>query len=357
MNKAPLIVAWFFLSRWLFVVDSVYGQQGKPQPDEKQPTITDFETGSIERGPFQPRTEFAAGAPIRVRVKIDSNSTYVNTPWLALGAPPYGPFQPGVQMTHTTGNMYEATLHGQPYGAYQLQLTVSYVLSLPHSIEELFLEWRKQTRSRPFFVEARAGCFAFDTTPDPEGWTFEGVFDSDTSTHVETCSQADLNGLLDWQSGMTFPAGPLGVTPAEGHGSIRFWATNNCFPNSVPSGFSRVDFVSPNLASRAEWQGISGFSARVHAGAIRLYPRVWAQPLITVKDSEGATRIFRPASVNGKPYFPRLTDGWTEIRFDNAPLPAGSTVLNVRVRLFLESITIGELNTATFLDGVCPIPK
>jgi hypothetical protein len=106
---------------------------------------------------------------------------------------------------------------------------------------------------------------AFPTTPDPEGWMFEGVFDGDTPTHVETCSQADLNRPFYWQSGMTFPAGPPGVTPAEGHGSIQFLAGPGCFRSSVPSGFWRVDLVSPNLESRPEWQGISGFSARAFA--------------------------------------------------------------------------------------------
>lgn len=362
MNKAPLIVALSFLTLSLATAQGpALSRLNFLFSLEPTITITDFETGSIETDTFQPRTEFAEGAPIRVRVKIDPNSTFGLIPKLAVGVPPNGPFQPAVEMTHTTGNMYEATLNGQHYGAYQLQLTVSYHLRLQGTLsaEQLLHSQRSKTRSRPFFVEAPAGCFAFDTTPDPEGWTLEGLFAGETPTHVETCKQADLNRLFSWQSGMTFPASSS-VNPAEGHGSIQLLAGLGCFPGN-PSGkkdktdFWWLDFVSPNLVSRAEWQGISGFSARVNPGAIRLITRLWAQPLINVRDSEGATTIRRPVDVNWG--ITPLTDDWTVISFDYANLPAGSTVLNVRVRLFIEPVNWGDvlLLRAMFLDGVCPI--
>ncbi len=113
-----------------------------------------------------------------------------------------------------------------------------------------------ETRTRPFFVEAAPACFAFDTTPDPAGWTFEGIFDGDTATHVETCAATTLAPLFSWQAGFTFPA-LGGVSPAEGHGAIQFAFTAACYPSAAPSGFWRIDLVSPNLEARADWQGLT----------------------------------------------------------------------------------------------------
>ncbi|MFQ5664375.1 MAG: hypothetical protein ACE5HL_11140 [Terriglobia bacterium] len=297
---------------------------------------------SIQNLQIQARKQ---GEPIPVDADVRPWLTTVGTPTLGVGPypPPHGPYRDAGQMSKKPGIHYQGNLQNLEYGAYELRLMVPYRVFA-------FLGYanRTETAVETFLVNAPDCCFSFDGGRGTSGWTLDAIYDGDTPNAIGTCDPT-----LAW-SGVNWPVS----LPGDARGSIWVFmqpdAVGGCFPTDPSvANLWRIDFISPDLETRPDWQGISGYRFRFMAGV----PGITIQPLLKVRKSNNQIVFFRPVDSAGSPVFYQIDSGqgWHEIEFR---LPESATILNVVVRVFgdTDQVFWGGTEGAVNLDGVCPIP-
>ena len=200
------------------------------------------------------------------------------------------------------------------------------------------------TRQTLFLVGAQAGCFNFDQVNSVQGWTAVGMFNGDQSANLNNA------GLIPtWNSSFGF----LSPNSADADGGLVLNVTGNVIPPaaSLPSGFSRFDFRSPDMTTDTRWQGIRGISFRMATDIVGM---LQVQPLLAVRRPDGTNSFLRQVDSSGNPVFITLFGGEALFRVfvANIPVPAGYTVLSTHLRVFNP---VGSLHPSfVILDGVCP---
>jgi hypothetical protein len=200
------------------------------------------------------------------------------------------------------------------------------------------------TRQTSFLVGPQAGCFNFDQVNSVQGWSAVGMFNGDQSTNLNNANLAPT-----WSSSFGF----LSPNSADADGGIVSNVTGNMIPPaaSLPSGFSRFDFRSPDVSADTRWQSIRGLSFRMATDIVGM---LQVQPLLSVRRPDGANSFLRQVDSGGNPVFITLFGGELVYRVftANIPVPAGYTVLGTRLRVFNP---VGSLHPSfVLLDGVCP---
>ena len=201
------------------------------------------------------------------------------------------------------------------------------------------------TRQTSFLVGPQAGCFNFNVANSLQGWSTAGMFNGDQSAQVVAA-----NLIPTWNDGFGF----LSLANSDNDGGLLLMLNGALFQpaSAFPSGFSRFDFRSPDLSANTDWQGIRGVSFRVSSNSILV---TQVQPLLRIRKSSGAETFFRPVDSTGAPIFFTLlgSDGvGFEVFAADIPLPAGSTVLGMHLRVF--HATGSPTPSAVVVDGVCP---
>ena len=257
-------------------------------------------------------------------------------------------FSPAGTMARTTGNHYEGTIPGLPYGAYQLRVKVPYTLVL------LPLGTSTRTAHARFFVDAPAGAFTWDSPAEGvQGWTFNGIFDGTTNTNVSQCPGSNLPAQLT-RNQATWP---LTFDEGESRGSLAAPLLPGCLPNQpsqVPqSGFWRFDLISPGLQNRPEYQQMTDLEFRVRSPIpVRVQP-----VFVATQDPSSPINLFVETNNANQPIFHELAGGWNVIRVPD-PMPAGRTLDRIRIRVFGNPLdtNLGDSGNL-LLDGVVPLQQ
>lgn len=284
----------------------------------------------------------AQGQPIPVAVDVTPFMTTVLPPEaFAREDLPGSMFQAEGTLSASSGHHYTGNLAPRNYGAHQFRVEVPYRLPLVPGTS-------RRSAERKFFVDAPAGCFAFDGTGN-EGWRVLGIFDGgNPNTQVSTCGPLDDPALAiagaNWpeaepgRAGLALPLGP-GCFPSS--------------PNAVSSGFWAFDFISPSVENRPGWAGQTAFTFRINSfDAVIVPDGLFAQAILKVRKPDGTESFFHEVNAAGQPRFEVIPAGWSQFTFQFTP-PAGSVPLEARVRVFgVPAVRSSDLSVE--LDGVCP---
>ena len=286
------------------------------------------------------------GEEIMVSTTIKPYLTIVRTPQLGVGfyPPPRGPYEDAGTLTKIADNQYEGSLTAQNYGGYEMELTVPYLQAL--------LPFLRSSTSRyaTFYVDGPSTCFAFDGEDvGADGWTIDGVYDGDSNNKV---SEPAINLL--WLDTNNWPEPMDGAERGDHRGAVGF----EIDPMQIPvdselyeKTFWRVDFRSPPLENRVDWQAMQGVSLRFVSEAQRLF----VQPLIKVRKNDSSIIHLRQVDAQGESVFHSIpTESWHMIEFPMQLPEDVAAVLGVEIRLF-GSLTDLPFNydLESFLDGVC----
>lgn len=284
------------------------------------------------------------GESATVTVKVNPFLTAPHTPSMEVRNDTNGTaYAPAGTLPSTGSNEYSGPLTAHTYGMNTLKVEVPYTIVLPPVR-------RSTSREQPFVVGARAACFAFDAAqPNAQGWTMAGLFG---------------NGDPDWQIA-TCGAG-IGGAPARiasdnvpqvfetGFGALSYTLPTACFPATLPPGakYWAIDFRSPELALRPEWQAYRvSFAIRAADVLILAGARPSVQAILKVRKPDGRESYFAELAGSGFRFEP-ITSAWQQFTFTMQP-PAGTTVLQVMIRVFGE-VPVVLPDSWVRLDLVCP---
>jgi hypothetical protein len=235
---------------------------------------------------------------------------------------------------------YRGQFQGLLFDNYSTTVTATKTtkfLGFPPSINNV-----SATRSTTFGVGPQAGCFNFNQGNNLQGWTVRGLFDGDQSPIV-----FPITPPVTWSD-------PLGFRSiaTNNDGALVLGLDNIATPPSAlfSSGFSRFDFVSPDLTANTNWQGMRGISFRMAANPVTILD---IQPIISTRRPDGTPALFRPVNGNS-PVFLNFVSGELVYRVLSADInvPADHTVTGVQLRVF--GTATSQLPDTLTLDGVCP---
>ena len=234
-----------------------------------------------------------------------------------------------------------------PQGQFRFELTQPYQLIFSSTTQTV-------AATRDVTIAAPPGCFFFDGSA--QGWTIDGFFELQTNAanplgqRVNLCVGQTPTLRFD---GRNFPQNYVSPIAAAFRSATVPINTifNACLvnPNPVPqSGFVVVDLISPDLTNAAGWAGATGFEVQMRginlSGAND--PPIQAQLLLR----QGADQFFRPVNAAGQSVFTNLTGGYALSSF----VRPGTTLSQVRVRLFVPRLTSPPPETDINIDRVCP---
>lgn len=168
-------------------------------------------------------------------------------------------------------------------------------------------------RCPPLRLIQPPGSFPFDNGT-AQDWRMEGLFDGDTQNRVV---QMNANPAVWWDR-TNAPAAPFTDAMNNNLGSLIFFTAGGFAP--APSGFWRVDYISPDLGNRSNWQVSNRFSFQIHDGMSALVPvgvtAINAQLLAEVQKCDGSTTFLRQVNAAGQPVFcPVTPGGWVTCTF------------------------------------------
>ncbi len=194
-----------------------------------------------------------------------------------------------------------------------------------------------KSASASFQVLEPNGCFSFDfasaNSINAQGWSFDKYYLGETTTLASQTGQAQMQ-LANNQMTMF-------VVPNE----LRL-------PSTEP--FWRVDMNSPALEANPGWANAQGVSFDVGARFATQAAQLKVQPVLTVRKADGTVAKFAEIDAAGNRVF-RSLGQWTNESV-GIPLPAGSRVLNVALRVWgAMPLPPGQSIQITF-DNVCPRP-
>jgi len=183
-------------------------------------------------------------------------------------------------------------------------------------------------------------CFGFPG-PGTDGWTFEGVFDSDSPDSLGSA-------LFQWS----------GVDGGFWLGSLQAHLT--LVQVQRPSkGFWRFDYVSPDLSGRATWQGNPRIMVRTISQYIGAEDPIRAQPIFTYRNPDGTQVDFVPGTPGNLTFYPLA--GTTEFRppTDVEQTVEGAVLERIRIRIFVPALAEGQAApdgiATVHLSAVCPL--
>ena len=195
--------------------------------------------------------------------------------------------------------------------------------------------------------------FSFDDG-DNQGWTAAGLYE-DNSFNPITGSFSDVPA--PWFDGQDSPNSPPSTDAlGNGDGSIGIGTGGTTFP-AGPSGLWAWHLTSPDLSSRSHWQGISGIRADM-TGIMSTTPttvQMTARLYVRVQQPDGTIAYFTDDVLHNVPINVSATAAtWQFLSLDMSALgiPAGSTLLNINVRVFGPA---AHYDGFVFLDKVLPL--
>jgi len=206
--------------------------------------------------------------------------------------------------------------------------------------------------SAPFDVLPQSGCFQFrrDPTKNPsglDGWTVSGFFNG-TDQFPPPANFSRLNVTWLDERGFLSPS----ATDQDG-ALVQNIQTSFFFPEELPSGFWRIDFLSPDLKENPEWQKVTGLTFRMlHNFASA--PFLSVRPALRVNDANNIERFRRQMSGPTTELFLPFGPQPFQITLANFPLSAGDTVKQIIISVFGTLQDIPNGNRLFALDGVCP---
>jgi len=168
-------------------------------------------------------------------------------------------------------------------------------------------------RCPPLRIVQPAGSFPFDNGT-AQDFTMEGLFDGDTQVRL---AQMNANPAVWWDT-TNAPGAPFADAANNNLGSLILFTLGG-FP-FAPSGFWRMDYISPDLTNRAGWQTTSRFSFQIIDDMSELVPvgvtAINAQLLAEVQKCDGTTTFIRQVNAAGNPVFcPVTPGGWVTCTF------------------------------------------
>lgn len=188
-----------------------------------------------------------------------------------------------------------------------------------------------------FQVMEPGGCFSFGfaspNSTNAQGWSFGKYYRGETDLLASQTGQAQM---LLANSQMT-----MLVVPNE----LRL-------PSTEP--FWRADMDSPSLESNPGWTNAQGVSFDVGTRYATQADQLKVQPVLTVRKADGTVAKFAEIDAAGNRVF-RSLGQWTNESVP-IPLPAGSRVLHVALRIWgALPLPAGQTIQIT-VDNVCPRP-
>ena len=188
-----------------------------------------------------------------------------------------------------------------------------------------------------------------------QGWRRIGLYDDGGLTPIPGFFSDDPAPFFDGQNS---PGSPPTFDPiGDGIGSTGVGTGGFTTPASpTSSAFLHWDLVSPDLSSDVQWQGISAFTYDVTGGGMfSVNGDNFVQAVLHIQKSDGSDsffsdRIFNPIPIS-QPY---NQSSWTTHTVDMSSIPAGSTLLDVNLRIFFD--TKEGYDGFIQVDNVNPIP-
>jgi hypothetical protein len=286
------------------------------------------------------------GAPISVAAEIAPSWRDVPPPAVEVRSDSNGTaYQRAGTLAPAGSGQYQAQLPPQPYGKSTVQVRVT--------------EGDKSTtREQPFYVAARPACFAFDAPEkNAQGWSLHGLFENgNPGVQLATCS-----GGPDQRPGIKEPAPRVeGVNFPEAFpgssGALSVPLSSACFPLVAGSNtrWWTLDFVSPSLEQRGDWQ-VARFSFAIRSADAHLLPRDrWPrlQAMLKVRKADNTESYYAEQDAAGAFRYETVTADWQRFTFTFQP-PAGATVLEARIRYF-GAPSPRPSDAAAQVDLVCP---
>lgn len=284
------------------------------------------------------------GESATVTVKVTPFLTAPHTPSMEVRNDTNGTaYAPAGTLPSTGSNEYSGPLTAQTYGMNTLKVEVPYTIVLPPVR-------RSTSREQPFVVGARAACFAFDAAqPNAQGWTMAGLFgNGDPNWQIATCG-AGIGGAPARIASDNVP-----YVFETGFGALSYTLPPACFPATLPPKATHwaIDFRSPDLALRPEWQVYRvSFAIRAADVLILTGAGLKVQAILKVRKPDDRESYFAERAGSGF-RFESITNAWQQFTFTMQP-PAGSTVLQVLIRVFGE-VPVVLPDSWVRLDLVCP---
>ena len=276
------------------------------------------------------------GQPVVARARISEGKSTLLPPELRFldVTAEDGTLGNAIEMVRESDESWTGSIEGLTYGRYEIRLRVPYRSTWGVSSKrETTLLW----------VRPRPECFAFDDQQaGVAGWTVAGPFDGATATGVAG------SPALSW-SPLQWPVAPGSDADGLTGGSLRMDLPSDGVPadkSALPSGWWRVDYVSPELAGNEAWQGLTQIAIRVSASF-----KATIQPAIDYRDAEGnvVTVVALDPEDDDVLFFELRPNHWEVVTA--APIvPSGAEVIGVRIRVFGHPPASGTV----WLDSVCP---
>jgi len=168
-------------------------------------------------------------------------------------------------------------------------------------------------RCPPVRLLQQPGSFPFDNGT-AQDFTMEGLFDGDTQVRL---AQMNANPAA-WSDTTNAPGAPFADAANDNLGSLMLFTVGG-FPHA-PSGFWRMDYISPDLSNRWGWQTTNQFSFQITDDMSALVPvgvtAINAQLLAEVQKCDGTTTFIRQVNAAGNPVFcPVTPGGWVTCTF------------------------------------------
>ena len=242
------------------------------------------------------------------------------------------PITTSVTLTRDATGVFQGVLPDLPAGSFNVQFlatrTVYDGTHLPPSTTRT-----SATLNRTASVGLPAGCFRFQNQ-SLQGFTAKGFFADDGSTIV-------VPGSFNPQWS------PIGFANANSSDGSFFLNLVGAQPpaQSQVDDFFRLDIVSPDLGSNADWQGIKGLSFRYQATTPA---QVQLHAVLRTNTGSG---VFTQFNADGTPFTSLALAQSFQTMVEQIALPAGSKVTGVDIRVFGVP---GAVLPSLLFDAICP---
>ena len=165
---------------------------------------------------------------------------------------------------------------------------------------------------------------AFDFPSNNEAWRTLGLYDDGGLTPVPGWFSDD-------------PAGWFALWGSPGLGALILGSGGFTFPPS-PTGspFLHWDLNSPDVSGTASWQGISSFSYNITGDEIATTAAIYVEAVLRVRKPDNTISYFTDNIFHEIPTAPSGSWDTHTVNVAALGMPAGTTILNVNLRIFFE---------------------